>query len=461
MFWDAVLSPLFELKATDRFQVVELRTASPSSAWNVPQDVNILLNWNCPYTGAIIRATAGRRPWCKVKGQDCPTGIEVADFEHILWEEVIAGKHSASSYLVRKGLSRKAQLSLQIRRFVAKHPQSVLCAAVPKTAIIETWNAFEDVKIDICGLSAAFDLPSMSRAPLRERLHWALSELHSTHFASDDRDPQQVYILKPSVTNKGADISLVRDWEQLLDALEAVPDQREWVLQHYLADPLTVSGGHKFHLRVYVLCVGALRVFVFQDMLVLIAARPYRPDDLTDLYGHLTNTARAAESDNFDETKFVKLLSDLPSLIRKQHPQYSQAAAEALAVSVRQQINTITAELFAAYENEYSVFCPMPHCFELFGLDFMVSEGGQVSLLEVNPGPDFVQTGERLRGVIVQLWEQTFRIVADTAVLQPHSTGFDELWERQGSRVAPDFRMVYAKEWSVSKLQGGAGMTLR
>eukprot|EP01034_Spumella_vulgaris_P032503 gene32503-40113_t len=55
-----------------------------------------------------------------------------------------------------------------------------------------------------------------------------------------------------------SDISIAKDWNDVLDAVEETPDIREWVLQRYLDDPLLVDG-YKFHLRVYVLCVGALR----------------------------------------------------------------------------------------------------------------------------------------------------------------------------------------------------------
>lgn len=217
----------------------------------------------------------------------------------------MAGTCGASSYLVRKGLSRKAQLSLQLRRFCSKNPLSVLHASVPYTIILDTWNAFEEMKLDFGrGTFASFEDHGITKAPLRQRLDWCLVDAKST--MEEDIHQGKTWILKPSVTNKGMDIAVVDSWEGVLTALEEADHVREWVLQRYVERPLLV-GGHKFHLRVYVLCVGALRVFVYDRILMLIAAHKYDPSDLEDIYGHLTNTARAAEDVNFDETKFVRV----------------------------------------------------------------------------------------------------------------------------------------------------------
>jgi tubulin---tyrosine ligase len=107
----------------------------------------------------------------------------------------------------------------------------------------------------------------------------------------------------------------------------------------------------------------------------------------------------------------------------------------------------IYSDLYAAYENEYTVFSPMDNCFELFGLDFMVDSSFNTYLLEVNPGPDFKQTGDRLRGVIASLWEDTCTIVLD---------GKDEGTFTKRN----DFRKVYDKVWSAASMKGG-GMSLK
>jgi hypothetical protein len=76
-----------------------------------------------------------------------------------------------------------------------------------------------------------FDSPQLLQAPLRARLEWCLEEAKAV-FEEGDRT-HWLWILKPSVTNKGADISVLPGgrWGAVLDALEGVPAVREWVLQ--------------------------------------------------------------------------------------------------------------------------------------------------------------------------------------------------------------------------------------
>lgn len=194
---------------------------------------------NCEYSARIIEAAIKRRPWCLIHGNFLQNRdeeviktnakvVQICDFENIEWESVMNGTQIASSYLVRKGLSRKAQLAMQIKRYVSKRRDSILVQATPYTQILETWNAFEDMRVDFGhGTFASFDTSLIVNVALRQRLEWCLEDVkHSMEDIQCDH-----WILKSSVTNKGADIVIVKNWENLLDALEMVPDIREWVLQ--------------------------------------------------------------------------------------------------------------------------------------------------------------------------------------------------------------------------------------
>ena len=455
------LLPTFCLIQTKKFSVYSKVDSSSKAKAMVYLDIV------CPYTDKIIRDCLRRRPWCQIAvsneeiSKKPPRGLrqyQISDFENIDWAPVLSGRHVASSYLVRKGLSRKAQLSLQIKRFLSKNPESVMKKAVPYTVIIETWDAFEDVRMNFGGgVFASFNTAQIVSTSLRKRLDFCLEEVKNIVNAQDMAS--WVWILKPSVTNKGMDIGIVKGWEEILDFLNESPDIREWVLQQYIHCPLLVEGGHKFHLRVYVVCIGALSVFVYNNILMLIGAHKFNIDDLDDIYGHLTNTARAVEDIDFVEEKFVQLLDDLPAHLLRDYAGSvpTPEVAEKILNSIREKINCVTHDLFSCFDNEYTIFAPMSNCFEVYGLDFMVDESFEVYLLEVNPGPDFKQTGGRLQEVIVQLWEQISGLIFDSPEILVTHKGLDESSIRVpvGDQIPKDMTLVYTKEWSASKMQGG------
>lgn len=295
-----VLRPEFCLSLTSKFSVIESR----GDTYRASRELSIVfLDVNCQYSAQIIRAAIARRPWCRIvdsleeiaemKPSPGLSLLQIADFENIEWEKVLSGRFRASSYLVRKGLSRKAQLSLQIKKFVCKNPDTILRHSVPPTYVVETWDCFEDMRLNFGNQFASFNTTTVLQASLRKRLEFCLEDLKDVIQHPNHTD--WTWILKPSVTNKGTmrsvditylirtiltlflfslglDITVLRNWDGFLEWLEENPDTREWVLQRYIEGPLLVMGGYKFHLRVYVVSVGALTVYVYNNILMLIAA---------------------------------------------------------------------------------------------------------------------------------------------------------------------------------------------
>eukprot|EP01095_Lingulamoeba_sp_RSL-Kostka_P006979 TRINITY_DN2209_c1_g1_i1.p1 TRINITY_DN2209_c1_g1~~TRINITY_DN2209_c1_g1_i1.p1 ORF type:complete len:332 (-),score=129.32 TRINITY_DN2209_c1_g1_i1:51-1046(-) len=215
------------------------------------------------------------------------------------------------------------------------------------------------------------------------------------------------------------------DWTKLQEEREMkgnISDIKEWVIQKYIEKPLLIDN-RKFHLRVYVLAIGALKVYVYQDILALFSLFKYPGGnkDLTNVSAHLTNTCyqkKQFSSDNnddnndnndneqsqnemnedeYDEDKAVKLFFEL-----------TDHFTEEQLNSIFDKIKNITGEVFEACSGELGFF-PLPNCFEFFGLDFLIEERSvsssdfNVYFLEANAEPDFMQTGERLNFIIKQL----------------------------------------------------------
>jgi tubulin--tyrosine ligase len=228
-FCDGILKWPLRIRKTQDFSVIE-----DLSATRLPDQKCVIVDICSQYTRDIIISAILRRPWCKMISPSEDSGgrgvYQFSEFELINWDPVLSGEQHASSYVVRKGLSRKAQLALQIKKYCAKHPESKLKGFTPHTVIVETWNAFEDMKFDFgMGAIASFSADIIGPSSLRQKLEWCLDSVREV--MAEEAKENWLWILKPSVTNKGADIAVIRDWEGLLDKLESVPDIREWVLQ--------------------------------------------------------------------------------------------------------------------------------------------------------------------------------------------------------------------------------------
>lgn len=380
------------------------------------------------------------------------TAYEVLDFERAL----AAAPQSAliNAYVIRKALIRKHFLSQTIASWCTKHPASPLTRHFAPAVEFELDYAefLDDALVEAFELRASFERNAGKAA--NEREWWILkpgmsdrgqgirifsteeelsaifeqweAENPSDDEAEDEADDEadrndktddhamingHNNVSKPSNTSEGIMTSLLR----------------HFLAQPYLHSPLLIAqapySNRKFHIRTYVVAHGALKVFVFSQMLALFASEPYAPpwelasdrdestadtisnskeeaDILRKMQSiHLTNTCAQGP----DATSPVHLLSDLP-------------LSQDIQASIREQIHTATAEAFQAALAYPTHFQPLPNSFEVFGLDFLLSKTDSslvnISLLEMNAFPDFAQTGERLRDKVIRgLLEDIARVV--------------------------------------------------
>ncbi|KAJ2542536.1 tubulin--tyrosine ligase [Coemansia sp. RSA 1822] len=337
------------------------------------------------------------------------------EYETIDWNSVHRSRTVFSNaYCFRKGLIRKAQMAFNIKMYTAKHPTSILCTHVPETWIFE----LDDVDYLDEALMECFEVEQGMQANCG---------------VTDPRLRQQ-FILKPSLTARGAGIYVFDTRERLEQLLEeefasddedeeddendeengglaqgqAVSQIREWVIQRYINRPLLLPAhqNRKFHIRVYVLAFGDLSVHVYHHMLALFAPRPYtEATNLDDQSAHLTNTCLQTNSASFDESTAVSLFwsLDLP---------------KAKLDHIFDQICNILAETFAAVSSESTSFQTWSNCMEQFGFDFLVDEECNALMLEANAYPDFKQTGEELKFVVEGFMEASVAVAAKEFLLE-------------------------------------------
>jgi tubulin--tyrosine ligase len=324
-----------------------------------------------------------------------------------------------NAYIIRKALIRKHYLSTTVSNWIVKYPKSILENHFKPALDFELDYAefLDDALVEAFELRASFELnqdkkpserdwwilkPGMSDRGQGIRLfsteeelqsifeEWEIDEPESDDEEGDNKATEPNGATEPQPSKVERDTSGYIITSQL----------RHFIAQPYIHPPLLLpsSGNRKFHIRTYVVAVGALKVYVYKPMLALFATEPYAaPGEQSDLKAHLTNTCLQETGEREGSVRdFWKLEDDVPSLIK----------LRGWKSNVFAQICAITHEIFAAAAKGMMVhFQPIPGAFEIFGLDFLVDAEGTTWLLEVNAFPDFKQTGNDLKELVQGLFE--------------------------------------------------------
>ena len=262
-------------------------------------------------------------------------------YENLDWKRAFSSNLLVNGYCNRNGLIRKAHLCATLNKAKRKLPGLNKCVPVTIPVCI-------DPRPDWFGLSIA---------DITEEV---------------DKDESSLWILKPSRFDRGDDKHVVRTAKECEKALWDGRNLVEWVCQQYIDRPLLVHG-RKFHIRANVLAAGALEVFLHtKSIIVTTAALPYKREDLSNPHIHLSNaifarTYHTKQTNKFEEENFKFLLPRLCEILP------SLQLEDTISNMAR-----ILRDVFKAFETELNGFMPHPNCFELFGVDFMIDEDGEM-----------------------------------------------------------------------------------
>lgn len=350
----------------------------------------------------------------------CPDSplLQFRAYESLDFEHAIDRPKSSliCAYVIRKALIRKHYLCNTVATWLVKHPDSLLKSHFQKAvsfeldyaefldeALVDAWDLKESMKRNEAlgvgdGKKEWWILkPGMSDGGNGIRLFSSIQELQDVFEEWEgDEDGSDAAEGEGKGDEAGSSIN---DEEQTSTPYSGTMTSqlRHFIAQPYIDPPLLLPsrGNRKFHIRVYVLALGALKVYVYKEMLALFAANTYQypsePQDGVDvnLATHLTNTCFQDDSSRkesvvrFWDLEDANLKCDWREVIFKQ-------------------ICEVTGEVFEAAAREQMVhFQTLPNAFEIFGVDFLVDAGLEVWLLELNAYPDFKQTGQELQDAVV------------------------------------------------------------
>lgn len=354
-----------ELNSCDMYHIIEAHESAPDVGNEGKKPVVIRVEALTDYSRELIlqqlRSHTSSGLWVvedgnpDAEGDAYPQGVLWAPHRRIPWSAVANGRCFASHMLGRAGLVRKSRMFLTLQGYWRKKgPMS----AVPETFVAE-WTKDGDEECE------REDWSTLCKRVIQKR--------------------GGLWTLKPGASSNAAGMRIIDSACAATAYIESQVERRSWVLQSYIHPPMTLNG-RKFHIRVMVLAVGRLKVYVHEDPAILCAGKVYNGAPLSDLAAHASNHSIAD-----------RLGCSLPAQVL--------SAVDAIPGRdlIFSDICRVVEGLFTACVETPGAMMALPNTFELYGLDFMLSDDGRLWLLEANADPDIGVFGEQQKSTACRI----------------------------------------------------------
>lgn len=322
-----------------------------------------------------------------------------------------------------------------------------LHAVVPPTFVVDTEGAGKG-ELSALGRAMGACAAGAARTPAElapgEKARAAAAAMLAP---ADAGGGVNLWILKPAALNRGRGVRVVRGAASAAESSAAVlaaaeaenaaassegtaagaqPRVTRWVVQKYLERPLLLAG-RKFDVRAYVALRGDWSAWMCELGYLRMCSETF---DLASesTYAHVANTGRNASNAEGMRSAQAEVAAELggecdcklhvplAALAARIDQLSGGAAAWATRVwpAMRRQAALALAAARAKGRMRRS---PGYDCFELLGLDFMLSDvadGLRVSLIEVNTNPAIMPAGSPLlEAMLPEVMDDLLAVVAD------------------------------------------------
>ncbi|XP_013406638.1 tubulin polyglutamylase TTLL11 isoform X3 [Lingula anatina] len=197
------------------------------------------------------------------------------------------------------------------------------------------------------------------------------------------------YIVKPDGGSQGDGIYLIRDPNDYMLT------HKSHVVQEYIDRPFLLEK-YKFDLRIYVMLLSLepLEIYISKEGMARFCTVPYeapKVKNLHEAYMHLTNYSLNKHSTTYVHTEnqhdgSKRTLSSVWSKLDSMGHDSDQIWKEIELVALKT-VFALAPELRVEYKAEIPEEKSGPGCFQILGLDILLTEDLQPILLEVNSSP--------------------------------------------------------------------------
>ena len=233
---------------------------------------------------------------------------------------------------------------------------------------------------------------------------------------------EKIWIVKPGHGNRGHGIKVLPSAKAVEAHLRTQKPGCAFVVQKYIERPLLLGEtGRKFDIRQFVLVTHDYQVWMYRDSYVRTCTDAYEPGNTADLGMHLTNDYVQKTLPSFGQFEDSNKLSfeQLQALLDARP--LPDGTTLSVQLDLWPRMRTIIAHTFACVIPLFASAPSRGHSFELYGLDFMVTDDGAVQLIEANTSPALFQRGAYLTDMLPRLIEETFQKAIDPVHPPPPS----------------------------------------
>ena len=340
-----------------------------------------------------------RRPWWHAT---CEKGLDASssDFwwggngQPFAWKDAVP-RTLVNKMSVHGGLVVKSRLALNLRRY-ARAAKIDPASLVPLSFVLTAGPAAAAEQSE---LSAFRDAAAAAAA-----------------------NGEKIWIVKPGHGNRGHGIKVLPSAKMVEAHLRTQKPGSAFVVQKYIERPLLLGDtGRKFDIRQFVLVTHDYQVWMYRDSYVRTCTDAYEPGNTSDLGMHLTNDYVQKTLPSFGQFEDSNKLSfeQLQALFDARP--LPDGTTLSVQLDIWPRMRTIVAHTFACVIPLFASAPSRGHSFELYGLDFMVTDDGAVLLIEANTSPALFQRGAYLTEMLPRLIEETFQKAIDPVHPPPPS----------------------------------------
>nr|XP_006822561.1 PREDICTED: tubulin polyglutamylase TTLL11-like [Saccoglossus kowalevskii] len=226
---------------------------------------------------------------------------------------------------------------------------------------------------------------------LPDQYHHFAAEVAS--MAKETPKQKRFFIVKPDDGAQGEGIYLLNNPQ----SITSIGMVRSAVVQEYISNPLLVER-KKFDLRIYVVLTSLdpLKFYLCKEGMARFCTEQYQAPSMKNLhhtYMHLTNYSLNKHSDNFIHADNVakgskRTMTSMWALLQEKGVDISQLCKDIEKV-ICKTILALIPELKVQMHAELSSGKSMPSCFQILGLDILLSSDLKPYLLEINANPSY------------------------------------------------------------------------